>query len=343
MDLSNSIPQSMEGPEDTLDDHTKTKPNRPRSVDVRPNSILGDFESVDKIVVYAFGAFDRYYICWQDKTGAYQQERHGLPKVLDDWLFPANGGTRDLSTLQVSLGHYDEFFAFDKFERIAHKNTEFRENANNMSQRCSSPDTSDSKALPEQRRKSHTFSYSDPGPESRTDFIRRRSTTPKGSRPRSIAIAGAFAMKSWHDRKQSQDNQLRRLETSGASPPRMSRQYQPAPARHYAYSDAGVQTDMVDNEDVVLAYSLHSLAAGQSVPDLRRAQRSNVSSISSFNSLLSDDSIATDLSTSSFSSTSSAFLRNPVCMGVMQQYFRESQYRLGDALTKAPVMGIGAH
>lgn len=273
-------------------------------------------------------------------------ERHGLPKELDDWLFPANGGTRDLSTLQVSLGHHDEFFAFDKFERIAHKNTEFRENASNMSQRSSSPDTRTPNASPEQlRRKSHTFSYSDPGPESRTDFIRRRSTTPKGLRPRSIAIAGALSMKSWHDRKQSQDNQLRRLETSGASPPRLSRPYQPAPvpARHHTYSDAGVQTDMVKDEDIALAYSLHSLTAGRSVPDLRRAQRSNVSSISSLNSLLSDDSLATDISTSSFSSTSSTFSRNPVCMGVMQRYFRESQYRLGDALTKAPSMGIGAH
>jgi len=275
-------------------------------------------------------------------------ERHGLPKELDDWLFPADGGTRDLSTLQVSLGTHDEFFAFDKFERIAHKNEEFRENASNMSQRSSSPDTR-TPNTPEQklRRKSHTFSYSDPHPDSQSDFTRRRSTTPKGLRPRSMAIAGALSLKSWHDRKQSSEYQLRRLETSGSSPPRLSRPYQPAPdpapARHYTYSDVGVQTDMEKDEDIALARSLHSLTAGRSVPDLRRAQRSNVSSISSFNSLLSDDSLATDISNSSFSSTSSTFSRNPICMGVMQSYFRESQYRLGDALTKAPTMGIGAY
>jgi hypothetical protein len=269
-------------------------------------------------------------------------ERHGLPKALDEWLFPANGGTRDLATLQVSLGHHDEFFAFDKLERISNKNTEFRENASNMNQRSSSPDSRMSNALPELRRKSHTFSHSDPGEDPRTEFM-KRGTHPKRLRPRSIAIAGVLSTKSWHERKQSQDNQLRRLEANGSSPPRISRANQPTPARHHTYSDAGVQTDMVKDEDIAVAISLHSLASAQSSPDLRRSQRSNVSSISSLNSLLSDDSSTTDLSNSSFSSSSSTYSRNPVCMGAMQRYFRESQYRLGDALTKTPPMSIGAH
>jgi len=53
---------------------TKLSP-RPASVesDIRLHHLLAQLESEGKILVYAFGAFDRYYICWQDKQGQYRQ------------------------------------------------------------------------------------------------------------------------------------------------------------------------------------------------------------------------------------------------------------------------------
>ena len=38
-----------------------------------------DLDAVSRILVYAFGAFDRYYICWQDKAGKFHQ---GKPPAL---------------------------------------------------------------------------------------------------------------------------------------------------------------------------------------------------------------------------------------------------------------------
>lgn len=49
-------------------------------------------------------------------------ESSGLPPPLHEWLFPATGQTRDFPTLQVVLGHGDDFFASDargKLERKA--------------------------------------------------------------------------------------------------------------------------------------------------------------------------------------------------------------------------------
>ena len=36
-------------------------------------SALNDPANVEKIMVVSFGAFDRYYICWKDMQGLYQQ------------------------------------------------------------------------------------------------------------------------------------------------------------------------------------------------------------------------------------------------------------------------------
>jgi hypothetical protein len=46
-------------------------------------------------------------------------ECQALPECLNRWLFPADGQTRDLRTLQVSLGSNDEFFASDKDGKLS--------------------------------------------------------------------------------------------------------------------------------------------------------------------------------------------------------------------------------
>jgi hypothetical protein len=46
-------------------------------------------------------------------------ECQALPECLNGWLFPTDGQTRDLQTLQVSLGSNDEFFASDKDGKLS--------------------------------------------------------------------------------------------------------------------------------------------------------------------------------------------------------------------------------
>ncbi|KAI1621720.1 hypothetical protein EDD37DRAFT_652083 [Exophiala viscosa] len=91
-------------------------------MEVRLDNLLGHLGNVEKILVYAFGVFDR----------------NGLPPALDELLFPSNGSSKDLTTLQVSHGHNDAFFAFDEDDRISHINTEFRDIASSIAHTCSS-------------------------------------------------------------------------------------------------------------------------------------------------------------------------------------------------------------
>ncbi|KAF1991876.1 hypothetical protein K402DRAFT_322022, partial [Aulographum hederae CBS 113979] len=98
-----------------------------------------DPESVDEVIVVAFGAFERYFVCWRNKGGEYRQDAFGLPPRLQEWLFfprpketrspttplPPSGGfkcKRNAESLQVILGHGEEFFASDAEDKISHMN-----------------------------------------------------------------------------------------------------------------------------------------------------------------------------------------------------------------------------
>ncbi|KAH7372078.1 hypothetical protein BKA64DRAFT_262515 [Cadophora sp. MPI-SDFR-AT-0126] len=88
-------------------------------------SALKELENVKEIICVAFGAFDRYFISWEDMEGEFRQESHNLPTALHDWLFPTttDAQTRDIPTLQVSFGSNDEFFASDKNGKISHRDS----------------------------------------------------------------------------------------------------------------------------------------------------------------------------------------------------------------------------
>ncbi|EXJ68595.1 uncharacterized protein A1O5_08389 [Cladophialophora psammophila CBS 110553] len=332
------------------DNEIATKPQRPPSLDVSLNSLLGHLESVDKILVYAFGAFDRYYICWQDRHGEYRQERHGLPCALDEWLFPPDGTSRDLETLQVSLGHNDEFFAFDRYERISHINTNLRENVNSSSIHHKSVPQAGADMVDQRmafRRKSHTFSHPEDNSsreddqQQRLSMQQRRQGLKKRIRPRSIAIAGVLSLRASHERDKSHQDPALKEAWPDVSSMNQRRQPMLPLRRRVTYSDAGVQTDPVQDghREAAEDTAFHNMASP-------KPKRSCVSSISSFSSLLSDSSSETVDSAISLSSTSSSayyYSKNPISMGAMNRYFRESQYRLGDALIRAPPAGIGAH
>ncbi|XXG95809.1 hypothetical protein Hte_002080 [Hypoxylon texense] len=73
-----------------------------------------DSGGIAQLVVTALGSGGRHYICWKTHAGEYRQQSNGLPKTLQEWLFPADGSTRDFETLQVILSGEDSFWASDK-------------------------------------------------------------------------------------------------------------------------------------------------------------------------------------------------------------------------------------
>ncbi|KAL6158573.1 hypothetical protein ACJBU6_02683 [Exserohilum turcicum] len=85
-----------------------------------------DPDSLDDLVVCAFGAFERYYLCWKTRAGEYKQDDYGLPPALKDWLYPSDGSTRDFDSLQVVFGRGEEYFASDKDGKVEHKEPEVR-------------------------------------------------------------------------------------------------------------------------------------------------------------------------------------------------------------------------
>ncbi|KAF8858659.1 hypothetical protein BDZ45DRAFT_673773 [Acephala macrosclerotiorum] len=82
-------------------------------------SALRELQNVKNVICVAFGAFDRYYISWEDNDGEFHQESHNLPESLYKWLFPPTGETRHLPTLQVSFGSNDDFFASDQDGKLS--------------------------------------------------------------------------------------------------------------------------------------------------------------------------------------------------------------------------------
>ncbi|KAF2001992.1 hypothetical protein P154DRAFT_595600 [Amniculicola lignicola CBS 123094] len=85
-----------------------------------------DPESLEDLIVCAFGAFERYYVCWKNRSGEYRQDGHDLPDSLQDWLYPADGSTRDFETLQVVFGRGDDYFASDKNGKLEYKEPEVK-------------------------------------------------------------------------------------------------------------------------------------------------------------------------------------------------------------------------
>lgn len=261
--------------------------------------------------------------------------RQGLPPVLDEWLFPPDGSKRDLASLQVSLGHNDEFFAFDQYERISHINTELRDSSNSLNQKIRQKELA---RLSEElviRRKSHTISFAD---DARDDDQQRSSIGPGGLkkkiRPMSIAISGVSFLASSHERKKSQSNQASRVLPVVVD----EEKCRSSPVQRPVYSDAGVQTDVIDHDD----RDAESMASNELLAEQRRSQ---VASDFSWSSLLSGKPQRLPVDTMSLSDTSQspAYPRNPICLGGMNRYFRERQYRLGDSLIRRPSFGIGAY
>ncbi|KAI1537582.1 hypothetical protein PtrSN002B_005310 [Pyrenophora tritici-repentis] len=82
-----------------------------------------DPESLDDLIVCAFGAFERYYVCWKTKGGEFKSDSYDLPPALRDFLYPdpSSGITRDHASLQVVFGRGEEYFASDNNGKLEFK------------------------------------------------------------------------------------------------------------------------------------------------------------------------------------------------------------------------------
>ncbi|KAJ8115183.1 hypothetical protein OPT61_g3109 [Boeremia exigua] len=85
-----------------------------------------DPESLEDLIVCAFGAFERYYLCWKTKGGDYRQDGYDLPPALSEWLNPTDGTTRDWASLQVVFGRGEEYFASDQNGKLEFKEPEVK-------------------------------------------------------------------------------------------------------------------------------------------------------------------------------------------------------------------------
>ena len=83
---------------------------------VRDLFLLPEPKAKDVIEI-ALGPEGSYAVVYQSSAGL-RLLYHGLPDALRQWLIPVAGkgvsATRDLNSLQVSLGPNNSFFAFDK-------------------------------------------------------------------------------------------------------------------------------------------------------------------------------------------------------------------------------------
>lgn len=308
--------------------------NRLRDIPNNPN----DPECVKELVIVAFGAFERYYICWKIQNGEYRQgttilpirfhhlfiarwkivlsilaDSYGLPNELQTWLFPLDGSTRDFDTLQIVFGHGDEYFASDKNGKVSN-----RDSTADLKDKLSARQVPSRQNL----RRSHTLSMTSLPSERElrppslvpvtqsppTRSIKRRDTL-RAARPQSIAIDGS-SFWSWLEKKTERESQAQVADTRSRNlaPPAAVPQ-PPNPKRVCHYVDAGVQTEP-DQDDLESTSTRSTRSRSSSTYSMQRMSTSPPSIVGT----TIDDPA------------------NPVVMGKMHSYFRGRGYKLGDAL-----------
>lgn len=249
-------------------------------------------DDVEEIVVLAFGAFERYYVCWKSLSGNYHQVSSGLPNTLHEWLFPEDGSTRDFGTLQVVLGQREEYFAYDKDGRIS--------NVTGAVQQQKKWDKQSSGNEPRvQLYRRQTVPWTDLeaslGPKANVarraaegSRVRSQSTRQVRVRPHSLLADGQFRWPLSAEQDLQGDRPSKRHS--------YIRKEKEAPR----YADASVQTDPI------------TCLSDSQQPEHDRDGRTASGSPNGIQSL--------------------AVTSAPMMMGTMNDYFRSGSYQLGDIL-----------
>ncbi|KAF4635246.1 hypothetical protein G7Y89_g2843 [Cudoniella acicularis] len=275
---------------------TMAQPNSPRFVEKDPPNELAavakdgmttlrDLKNVQNVLCVAFGAFDRFYISWEDIDNQFHQESNKLPESLHRWLFPEHGGTRHLPSLQVSFGSNDDFFASDKFGKLSSRDANVQ-----PSDSKPVPKLADVARTPESPKleRRRTFMGAQPAPiinaepklpaipagEQLLTRLGSKAEMPSAEhrRRRSILVGVPPVRSAWPEKKtilMAKDRILaeRALEAAAAAAP-------PTPART-RYVDASVQTEIVKEpcQPVSAQVVLHNVPMG-SMQDFFRGQYS---------------------------------------------------------------------
>ncbi|KAF9700581.1 hypothetical protein EKO04_001521 [Ascochyta lentis] len=151
-----------------------------------------DPESLDDLIVCAFGAFERYYLCWKTRGGEFRQDGYDLPVALNNWLNPSDGTVRDWASLQVVFGRGEEYFASDKNGKLEFKEPEVKKPAEEEEKEKLDRQTlRRSRTVSFLRPLSQASSRSD-GPASDTPAANRRTSSissQRASRPPSLSYS----------------------------------------------------------------------------------------------------------------------------------------------------------
>ncbi|KAK7753823.1 hypothetical protein SLS62_004189 [Diatrype stigma] len=323
-------------------------------------------EGIAELVVTAIGTGGRHYLCWKTPSGSYRQHHHGLPSALEEWLFPADGSTRDFETLQVILSGENTFWASDRHGEIKSRASDQERRLRRATTINSMTPTTESKRWtgyvvgmsPDnaERKRSTTLPSMPPVSDQTTEV-------PAG--PRSRHIRSLSSTDGPHRAPHEELGPLKEcpsplpqgpapLEPEHTQPSRNSQcscgchegvrrsgqppLESPADAPHKkarpVYADAGIQTDDdYSTKHPSKASTRHEDGVQRVYGRQRRARSTEPSSGFEFQPDTYSSQRASLYSSGSWESDrSSWYLPNPVMMGRMQDYFRSTDYYLGDSL-----------
>ncbi|KAH6651757.1 hypothetical protein BKA67DRAFT_571839 [Truncatella angustata] len=285
-------------------------------------------------------------------------DSHGLPIELREWLCPTDGPTRDFDSLQVILGPGDgDFVASDCF-RSYDSNTRSRP----LSMMVSPAD------LPgdvRQRRSATVGSLEYPGTNRRTSLIYEEpSSTPERSREDVPRLASFVSIAARVNRFRRRPLSMYHTGTQPLVNPDGLQEEQPKEPGHSdvnsksreglnrlplyrsaesepqgdaaqkpvsSYVNAGVQTDSPPSPPPMQT-TFHEYQHHRHTRDSSSASSTSSVFTSYSETSTRRSSIVEDHNTKSTFRQSYNYHPNPVLMGRMQDYFRASGYRLGDAL-----------
>ncbi|KAM0816534.1 hypothetical protein AB5N19_02336 [Seiridium cardinale] len=341
-----------------------------------------DRNSIAELVVTALGTQGSYYLCWKTKSGQYQQDGHGLPIELQDWLFPTTGPTRNFESLQVILGPREgDFVASDCNGRVERKVPEQLPRPLERARTFKSYDgTTVSRPLsmavnntepPNGMRQRRSATVGSPGPFSigrRASLIDEEPVAvPAGNRqasprlaslvpvvgrinrfrrrPTSLYHTGVQPLVTVESLQATKQDESQHPDSSGGDCERLARSLSDREANSGldaqraqkpigSYVDAGVQMDGPPTPKLPPIQT--TFDDYRHIRHVRESSSaSSTSSVfTSYSSAISTrrSSVAEDCSLKPDYRQPFNYLPNPVFMGRMQDYFRASGYRLGDAL-----------
>ncbi|RAR16491.1 hypothetical protein DDE83_000056 [Stemphylium lycopersici] len=282
-----------------------------------------DPESLDDLVICAFGAFERYYLCWKTKGGEYKQDDYGLPPALKKWLYPSDGTTRDFASLQVVFGRGEEYFASDKDGKLEYKEPDIKKTAP-----ADDEEKSDKQAL-------------------------RRSRTVSFLRPLSDTTARSDSAISYASRSQSTfEPTFGKGRESMTSQTPVQAIKMPSPTQSLPMADTGPKADSLQPRPNVMMSPSKGTCGCHTSPILSRptppqSTYTNASTQTSPPLSPPRTALRIDTESASFPSLSqnnytavpydsrydeSDYDTPPVFMGRMSAYFSKPGYQLGDSL-----------